>query len=128
MSLTTSRVSAPGFAVAVTESDVAIRLRVADSWATRARGLLGTARLTLGTGLLLTPCGSVHTSLMRYPIDVVYLDADGEIVKVAPDVRPWRFTSGGKRARMTLEMAAGDAARLRLVPGGHLTIRPGDSR
>jgi uncharacterized membrane protein (UPF0127 family) len=117
MSWTSSRPSAVDGATVSAPDGSLIQLRLADSWRRRALGLLGSPRLVEGEGLLLTPCGSVHTSFMRYAIDVAYLDAAGVVVRVAPQVRPWRFTFGGKRARMTLELAAGEADRLGLAPG-----------
>ena len=93
---------------------------VASNWRTRMRGLLFRRPLIAGEGLVLTRCGSVHTWLMRYAIDVVYLDADLRVVKVAAAVGRWRFSIGGRGARHTLELAAGEAARLGLVPGARL--------
>lgn len=83
---------------------------------TRLLGLLALPRLRPGEALALQPCGSVHTCFMRYAIDVVYLDADDAVIKVVPALAPWRV-SACWRARTTLEMAAGEAARLQIRPG-----------
>ena len=67
----------------------------ADRWWSRLRGLL--ARPTLaGDGsqaLLITPCASVHTFGMRYPLDLVYLDFAGKVVGWREHVAPWRFSA-----------------------------------
>ena len=42
----------------------------------RLRGLLGKGDLPSGHGILLRPAWSIHTAFMRFPIDVVFLDAD----------------------------------------------------
>jgi len=44
---------------------------------------------------------------MRYPIDAIFLDADGKAVKTVRNIRPWRFLVwGGWRARKVLETAS----------------------
>jgi len=85
------------------------------------RGLLGRDSLAEGEGLLLKPCGSVHTLFMRFPIDVVFLDRELSVVAVRPKVRHWR-TAGARGAKVTLELAAGEAARLGIAPGMQLRL------
>jgi uncharacterized protein len=74
----------------------------------RMRGLLGRAPLNADEGLLLDPCGGVHTFMMRYPIDVVYLSRDLCVTKIVSALVPWRC-SMAFGAAMTLELAAGGA-------------------
>jgi uncharacterized protein len=87
----------------------------------RMRGLLGRRGLAEGEGLLLRPAGSIHTLFMRFPIDVVFLDADRRVLKVAAGVRPWR-AAAAKRSREVLELAAGEAARVGLAAGDVLQL------
>jgi uncharacterized membrane protein (UPF0127 family) len=92
------------------------RCRVASSFASRFRGLMGVAELPPGTGLLLPGTSSVHTHFMRFPIDVVFLDSERRIVSIRPAVRPWRFARA-KAADSVLELAAGECDRLGLTVG-----------
>ena len=92
------------------------RARVAASFLDRLRGLLGTAALPSGTGLLLPRTSSVHTHFMRFPIDVVFLDDGGCILAVRQALPPWRFAAA-KGASSVLELAAGECARLGLAEG-----------
>jgi uncharacterized membrane protein (UPF0127 family) len=85
------------------------------------RGLLGRSGLEAGEGLLLKPCGSVHTFFMRFPIDVVFLDRELSVVAVRPEVPPWR-TAAARGAKVSLELAAGEAARLGIRPGVQLRL------
>ena len=85
----------------------------------RMRGLLGRPAPAADTGLLIEPCGSVHTWFMRYAIDVVYLDRDGAVLRVVSAMAPWRM-SRQPRARSTLELCAGGAATAAIVPGQRL--------
>src|ERR1700692_4880832 len=72
---------------------------------TRMHGLLGRSGLAQGEGLLPQPAGSIHTAFMRFPIDAVFLDGDQRVLKVAPDLQPWRAVAA-KHARTVLELAS----------------------
>jgi uncharacterized protein len=98
------------------------RARVATSFASRFRGLMGVAELPAGSGLLLPQTGSVHTHFMRFPIDVVFLDDERRVVAVTPALRPWRFASA-KGARSVLELAEGECERVGLTEGDALVER-----
>ena len=91
-------------------------VRRAERWFDRLRGLLGSPPPAPGHALLITPCASVHSAFMRYPIDVVFVDRHGCILKVVEALPPWRAAACW-RARHTLELAAGEARRLGLVTG-----------
>jgi uncharacterized membrane protein (UPF0127 family) len=99
------------------------RCYVAETFLTRLRGLLGRRGLADGEGLLIRPAGSVHTLFMAFPIDVVFLDGDGTVVKLVPGLRPWRLAAA-RRAKRTLELAAGAAARAGVSPGERLLLVP----
>ena len=87
----------------------------------RMRGLLGRRELPSGEGVLLKPAGSIHTFFMRFPIDAVFLGADGEVLRIAPSVRPWR-TAAKRGARAVLEVAAGECERRGIRPGDRLEV------
>ncbi|WP_435102100.1 DUF192 domain-containing protein [Arhodomonas sp. AD133] len=91
-------------------------VRVAESFFKRARGLLFSRELGPGEGLLLRKCRSVHTVGMSFPIDVVFLDADGVVLARRDDLGPWRF-AGCSGACDTLETASGNAEKLGLDVG-----------
>lgn len=63
-------------------------LRVADTFWSRLKGLLGTASLPAGKGLLITPCSSIHMFGMRYAIDVIFLDRDFKVLKILHSLPP----------------------------------------
>jgi uncharacterized protein len=94
---------------------IAESVRVADTYFRRLRGLLG-RRLREGEGLVLRPGFSVHTSFMRYPIDVVFLDQNQTVVEIAPNLKPWR-TASCRAAREVVELRAGEAERRGLTVG-----------
>jgi uncharacterized membrane protein (UPF0127 family) len=100
-----------------------LTLHTADTFRTRFRGLMLSAPLAPGEGLLITRCTSVHSGFMRYPIDVVYLDRYGVITRCVPNLKPWCVSHGGfsaPRAAHTLELAPGTIAALHIARGDRL--------
>lgn len=97
------------------------RCVVADSPASRMKGLLGRSELRPGEGLLLRPASAIHTFFMRFPIDAVFLDREWRIVGIADRVAPWR-TAGRRGAKVVLEISAGESARLGLGVGDRLAL------
>jgi uncharacterized protein len=71
--------------------------------------------------MLISRTGSVHTFFMRFPIDVVFVDRSRTIVKIVPNLRPWRMAMA-RRAKSTLELPAGSAASIGLEPGMVLVV------
>ena len=65
-------------------------LILADRFWLRFAGLQFRPRLPQGAGLLLVPCGSVHTCFLSFPIDLICLDSQGRVVGVRKHLRPWR--------------------------------------
>lgn len=100
---------------------VAERCALAQSAPARLRGLLARRTLEPGEGLLLRPCGSIHTFFLRFPVDVVFCDSDLRVLAVSADVRPWRVR-GQRGARVTVELAAGEAGRRGVTAGAHLRL------
>ncbi len=65
------------------------KIRVADTFFTRFKGLMLAQDLKEGEGLLITPCNSIHMMFMRYPIDAIFIDASNKIVALYENLRPW---------------------------------------
>lgn len=107
----------------------ALTLHIARTFLTRFRGLMLSAPLGRTEGMLITRCTSVHSAFMRYPIDVVYLDCDGVVVRCVHHLKPWRASHGAlgvalsqPRVAQVLELAAGSIATLAIAPGDHLGL------
>jgi len=71
----------------------------------RTKGLLGRQDLKEGEGFLIDPCNSIHTFFMRFPLDVIYLDYEGNVVKLIEKLRPWRM-SGCFSSAKVLEVSS----------------------
>ena len=90
------------------EAPLAVDADVAETFAERARGLIGRPAPAPGRGLLIPRCNAIHTLFMRYPIDAVLLDRAGRVVRRVRGIRPWRFfVWGGWRACQVLEISPG---------------------
>ncbi len=74
----------------------------------RLGGLLIRPRLQAHEALVLAPCSSVHTAFMGYPIDVVFVDKRGRVLKVAHHLKPWR-AAWCWGAQAAIELLAGQA-------------------
>ena len=104
---------------------MASRAKKAETHWARLMGLMGRRSLPEGGALLITPCSSVQTCFMRFAIDVVFLDRDGQVVKVVPELKPYRVALGGRGARSALELAAGVADQCGIAVGDRLVWEDG---
>ena len=97
-------------------------VEVAETMHSRAVGLLGRTSLAPGTGVYLSPCLQIHTWFMRFPIDAVFIDGEGQVVRVHDSLAPWRLAWGGLRARAVIELPAGTARQAGLQRGDRLEL------
>jgi len=82
-------------------------LREASTFLSRFRGLMFTKSLKDDCALLIRPCRSVHTFFMKYPIDVLYLDARNVVIGCDERLMPYRIGSMLPQARSVVELPAG---------------------
>jgi len=95
--------------------------RAVTAWE-RTRGLLSRPPLQIGEGMLIQDCRVVHTIGMRYPLDLAFLDRQGQVKKLVGALHPGRL-SGSLAAHHTLELAAGTLSTMNLQQGDVLTWR-----
>jgi uncharacterized membrane protein (UPF0127 family) len=85
---------------------LAIHLDTADTFFSSLIGLLGRSQLDSGEGLWIRPCQSVHTIWMRFPIDVIFLDAEQAVIHMVERMKPFRVSRHVSRAKSALELPA----------------------
>jgi uncharacterized membrane protein (UPF0127 family) len=95
---------------------------LATAWRDRLVGLMGRRSLGPDEGLVIRPCESIHTLWMRFPIDVVFLDAGGTVVAVFPRVRPFRLRFGGGWAHAVVEGPLGMIERSGTRTGDRIVL------
>jgi uncharacterized protein len=101
---------------------VAGDVAVADNPYRRFMGLMGKRELKDGSGLYLKPCSSIHMFFMRMALDVVFVDADGQIVHICNSIKPWRMSRIVRHAKAAIELPAGTMARLGVKKGDVLQL------
>ena len=87
----------------------------------RTKGLLGRSSLDDDEGLWIQPTSSIHMWFMRIPLDVIWTSADGRVLKLTENIKPWRiaFCHG---AKVALELPVGAIARSGVQVGDHVVI------
>lgn len=81
-------------------------VKLANDFFSRLVGLLKTKSLDENQGLLLKGCKQVHTFGMKFPIDVVFISAEGEILYLEEDMKPGKISPHVKNACWVLELQA----------------------
>ena len=91
-----------------------MRVPVAERLGMRLLGLAFLSREDAGPGLLIPRCRSVHTFGMRFPLDLVFLDADGGVISRRASVPPGRLVSeAGAESVLELPAQAGRSTATR---------------
>jgi uncharacterized protein len=86
----------------------------------RRRGLLG--RPTYDGALVLKPCRWIHTVGMRFPIDVAYIDGDGNVLRTVR-MKAHRLGMPLLRAAYVVEAEGGAFGRWGLHVGDVIELR-----
>jgi hypothetical protein len=82
--------------------------QIAASLVARVVGLIGRPSLRRGEGLWIQKCNSIHMIGVRFPIDVIFLDGEQRVVKLAATVRPpFHLRACFRRANSVIELPVG---------------------
>ena len=100
---------------------LATTLLTAFDSASRRRGLLKQDSMAEGSALIIAPSNAIHTFFMRFAIDVAFVSKDGRVLKVRPNMPPWRM-SAALRGFAVIEMPVGALARADTRSGDVLQI------
>ncbi len=98
------------------------RIEIADSSLTRFVGLLGRRGVAVGGGLLIVPSYGVHTFGMLFPIDVVFIDKQHQVIGLRKSLRPFRMTSFNWKADSVLELPTSTIEATRTEVGDQLAF------
>ena len=99
------------------------KVKLADSYNSRLRGLLGKSSLDRGEGLIIRPCNSIHTYGMKFAIDVIYVDKKNIVLKVVDSLKPDRLGPLIMKSAYVVEASAG-AFKGRIKEGDRVEIVP----
>jgi uncharacterized membrane protein (UPF0127 family) len=105
------------------QATLATEAQLADNAWTRLRGLLGRRSLEPGQGLVIRPSNGIHTFFMAFPIDAIYVDAEGRVLRCLANLRPYRFGPIDLRCKMIIELPEGTIERSRTEMGDRIELR-----
>jgi uncharacterized protein len=97
--------------------NIPFQISMADSFFTRFKGLMFRKEAIENEGLWIVPCNAVHMFFMKFPIDIILLNEQKEVVKVYHSLKPWKMTKPVKGAYSTLELPAGAIEKLGISIG-----------
>lgn len=80
---------------------------LARDFASRGKGLMRHPGLKVGEGLLLYPEWSIHTFFMRFPIDVLFVNKQHEVIGLRIAMRPNLLYAGAWGAQYVIELPEG---------------------
>ena len=105
-----------------TDRIIATRVDRLSSFFQRAIGLLARSELRRDEGAWITRCNAIHTLGMRVPIDVIFLDRHGRVVRVDSEVRPNRFALACRHAEAVIELGSGALRESDVLLGDYLEL------
>lgn len=83
-----------------------INLEIKSSFFQKLRGLLGLKFLPKDKGIVLTNCKQVHTFGMKFPIDLIVLDSEFNIIRFVGNLKPNKISPYFKEGKHIIELAS----------------------
>ncbi|MBF0479871.1 MAG: DUF192 domain-containing protein [Candidatus Omnitrophica bacterium] len=96
------------------------RLEIADTFFSRANGLLGRNQISSDEGLLITRCNSIHMFFMKFSIDAVFLDKKNQVVGLVENIGPFQVSPVFWKADKVIELSAGSISIKKIILGNIL--------
>lgn len=109
------------------ESPVLEKVDVARGFWRRAVGLLDRRGLPEREGLLIPHCSAVHTFGMRFAIDVLFVNDEGQVLALYPETPSGYVLTPRLRNVHVLEAGSGFIARYGIQAGDRLRFAPGEA-
>ncbi|MGZ3692406.1 MAG: DUF192 domain-containing protein [Pseudobdellovibrio sp.] len=98
------------------------QLEVAESFFSRAKGLLGRRHLPGSQALWIKPCRDIHTFFMKFSIDCVFLDNQMQIIKIVPNLGPFKIVGPFWKSSSVIELNSGFTEEKKLKVGDRLYV------
>ncbi len=95
---------------------------LANTFLSRARGLLGRQALAVGEALIIPQCPQIHMFFMKFPIDVVFADKNRNVVGLVKNIKPFSLSSFFFRGHYAIELKAGTIAESGIQVGDRLSF------
>ena len=101
---------------------IASSVKVASNPWQRVKGLLGTRTLPQQEALVITRCQSIHMVFMKFPIDVIFCDAQNTVVGLCENIQPFCFSPIFWKASYAIELPAGSINASKTQIGDQMQI------
>lgn len=82
------------------------KLLVTDTLMEKFKGLIPFNGLSPEEGLLIPECRSIHTFMMRFAIDCIFLNEEHKVLKIVRNVEPCRLAFGAWGTEHVLEVSS----------------------
>ncbi|RWZ58209.1 DUF192 domain-containing protein [Halobacillus fulvus] len=89
----------------------------ATSFSTRLKGYMFKRTPPINEGILFPKCRSIHMFFVNFPLDIVFLGEQNEVIRTYSSLPPWKTTGVVKHAKATLELPAGAIDRYNIREG-----------
>ena len=86
-------------------------------------GLIPYRTLDEGGGMVFPRTGSIHTTFLRFPIDVMFLNRTGRVVGMRSQIRPFRIAWAPRGVYAAVELPVGILESAGCQLGDQVTIR-----
>jgi uncharacterized protein len=103
---------------------VAQEVMRANTFFRRLKGLMFTKSLPSGCCLHIQPCRSVHTFFMKYTIDILYLDAQYNIIGVEAKLKPGKIGAVYSNSVSVIELPEGTIQQKDIQIGQAVRFEP----
>jgi len=99
--------------------EVIPEILIADSFYKRFMGYMFVKRPHY-EAILIKPCNSIHTFFMRFPIDVLFVNENMEVVKKIEGLKPGKIITPQKDCKMVIE--AGEGRFRNIIVGSKVEV------
>ena len=78
-------------------------------------------------GLLIRRCNQIHMMNMRFPLDIIYLSRENEVIHTDRNIQPGRIGKPVRNAADVIEVTAGTCEKLTIERGMRLKVEHTDA-
>ncbi|OGX08096.1 MAG: hypothetical protein A2Z88_07345 [Omnitrophica WOR_2 bacterium GWA2_47_8] len=101
---------------------IASDVKIADTLATRGVGLLNRRIITEDQALIIKPCQSIHMFFMRFPIDVIFVNAENNVEGIVADIKPFQLSPIFFKASYAIELKSGRIRTTKTRVGDRISL------
>lgn len=103
-----------------TEHTIANETIIADSFFKRLRGLMFVKSFEEDKALLINPCNMIHTFFMNFPLDILFISKDNEVLEVIENMEKRKISPHIKSAVTVIELPSGTIAKTKTRKGHYI--------